>query len=186
MPRSNGKKTDAPNKQPRAAKPELQWDMWLQHYVEAGGNVTRACEKGRISRDAVYDRLGRDPEFKARFEEAKQHGVDRMEDAAVQRAVEGMRKPVFYMGEECGTIQEYSDGLLQFMLKANRPDKYKDRSSVETEDKTPALKFGGHDLSRLSKDKLLILRALLAEAKIEQGPDLAANPGTPILQKAKK
>jgi hypothetical protein len=39
----------------------------------------------------------------------------------VDRAVEGVERPVFQRGQQVGTIREYSDRLLMFMLKARRP-----------------------------------------------------------------
>ena len=53
-----------------------------------------------------------------------------MEAEARRRGVEGTLKPVFYKGEECGQVREYSDTLLIFLLKAHDP-KYRDRQQVE-------------------------------------------------------
>ena len=42
---------------------------------------------------------------------------DALEAEARRRAVEGVRKPVFYQGVICGWVGEYSDTLLIFLLK---------------------------------------------------------------------
>ena len=42
-------------------------------------------------------------------------------------AHEGLRKPVWYKGKIVGYETEYSDTLLLAMLKANNPDKFRDR-----------------------------------------------------------
>ena len=185
MPRA-AKKTERPNGTERGlAKTEAQWDIWFQHFIEKGGNLSRACELGSISRDAVYFRREHDPIFEARFQAAKQKGVEVMEDAATKRAVEGVERGVYFQGIRIDQTTEYSDALIQFLLKANKPEKYKDRSAVETTDRTPR-PFLGHDLSRLSKERLAQLRDILAEAKPQDEPDLSAAQGTLKLIKAPK
>ena len=42
-------------------------------------------------------------------------------------AHEGLRKPVWYKGKIVGYETEYSDTLLLAVLKANNPDKFRDR-----------------------------------------------------------
>jgi hypothetical protein len=55
--------------------------------------------------------------------------VEKMESEADRRAIEGTNKPVFYQGEQCGVIREYSDSLLMFRLKRLDPA-YRDRHDV--------------------------------------------------------
>ena len=40
-------------------------------------------------------------------------------------------EPVFYKGAKCGAVQKYSDLLLIFLLKARRPDMYRERWTGE-------------------------------------------------------
>lgn len=54
-----------------------------------------------------------------------------LEDEAVRRANEGIRKAVRYKGKIVGYDTEFSDSLLIFMLKGGKPEKYKDRASFE-------------------------------------------------------
>ena len=60
-----------------------------------------------------------------------------LEDEAVRRAVDGVRKPIFYKGKPiriCGEIvyeTEYSDALLIQLLKAYNPEKFGDKRQVE-------------------------------------------------------
>jgi hypothetical protein len=89
-------------------------------------NVTAACERVGISRRAIYEWREEDPDFVAAWERALNLGTDALEDEAVRRGREGTVKPVFYKGEECGGVREYSDTLLIFMLKARRPEKFRD------------------------------------------------------------
>ena len=45
-----------------------------------------------------------------------------------RRARDGVKRPVFYMGQIVGYIQEYSDTLLKFLLEAKRPAVYRARN----------------------------------------------------------
>ncbi len=94
-------------------------------------NVRAAAVKTKIARGTWYDLRARDAEFKALWDQAVELGTEALEDEAVRRAHQGTEKPVFYQGKRCGSIQEYSDTLLIFLLKARRPEKYRDNSSVE-------------------------------------------------------
>jgi hypothetical protein len=52
-------------------------------------------------------------------------GVDRLEDEAHRRAVEGYNpRPVYHKGKKVGEIREYSDSLLALLLKSRRPEVY--------------------------------------------------------------
>ena len=94
------------------------------------GNISKSVKLIGISRMTVYSCRKRDSEFAAGWDEAIDEYVDALEAEADRRAVEGTLRPVFYKGEQCGEIREYSDTLLIFRLKALRPEKYRDRSNV--------------------------------------------------------
>lgn len=94
-------------------------------------NATEACRIAGVSRDAVYAWRNEDSDFRAKWEAALELGTDALEDEAVRRAHAGTDKPVFYQGTECGKVREYSDTLMIFMLKARRPDRFKDRTQNE-------------------------------------------------------
>jgi len=78
-----------------------------------------------------------DAEFAARWKEADNLAVERMEAEADRRAVEGIDKPVFYQGKRSGEIREYSDSLLMFRLKARRPEVYRDRADRPNDSDRP-------------------------------------------------
>jgi hypothetical protein len=69
-----------------------------------------------------------DEEFAQRWSDAVEEGIDRLEAEAIRRARDGVRRPVFYMGNIVGYIQEYSDSLLKFLLEAKRPSVYRSRN----------------------------------------------------------
>jgi hypothetical protein len=45
--------------------------------------------------------------------------------------VEGVEEPIVYQGEITNTVRRYSDTLLIFLLKARRPEKFRDNVKVE-------------------------------------------------------
>ncbi|MCH7474353.1 MAG: hypothetical protein IIA27_06745 [Gemmatimonadetes bacterium] len=87
-----------------------------------------ACEVAGVGRSSHYRWLEKDPEYREAFELAKEDAADILEAEAYRRAVEGVEKPVgWYKGKPGGTVREYSDILLIFLLKALRPEKYRER-----------------------------------------------------------
>lgn len=119
-----------PNPRNGVAKSEEQWaeciDRFFLH-LSITARVNKSCELAGISYSEVYRRRQVDPEFQKRFEDAYEQGVQRLEDEAVRRAFEGVEEPVFYKGEMVANITKFSDTLLMFLLKGNRPDKFKER-----------------------------------------------------------
>lgn len=66
-----------------------------------------------------------------------QDAVDTLEKEAWRRAFEGVTRtePIMYQGERVAekVIVEYSDKLMELMLKANRPHKYREQIKIVTE-----------------------------------------------------
>ncbi|HHW41269.1 MAG TPA: hypothetical protein GXX19_08995 [Syntrophomonadaceae bacterium] len=105
---------------------------FLAAYAETG-NITRAAELSKTARVMHYTWLEKSEAYRQAFAEAEEMAADRLEQEARRRAIEGVQKPVFHKGQVCGTVTEYSDTLLIFLLKGARPEKYKERSNVELE-----------------------------------------------------
>lgn len=104
---------------------------FLLAYIDTGGRITESSKRVKITRQMHYDWLEDDIEYAKAFEQAKDEAAATLEDEAVRRAVDGTTKPIFYQGEKCGEVQEYSDSLMMFLLKGLRPDKYRERSAIE-------------------------------------------------------
>lgn len=94
-------------------------------------NVSAACKLARVGRNSIYEWRKDDPSFKADWDEATELGTDALEDEAVRRAYDGTLKPVYYGGKKVGTVREYSDPLLILMLKARRPEKFRERFDID-------------------------------------------------------
>jgi hypothetical protein len=110
-------------------KKEENQAAFLAAFAKSGhfGNSALAAH---IDRSHVYD-WRNDPAFEARFQIARKQSVTVLEDEAHRRAYTGVDEPVFYRGEECGTVRKYSDTLLIFLLKGNDPVKYRDNNQLE-------------------------------------------------------
>jgi Bacteriophage Sf6, terminase small subunit-like len=115
----------------RTIRTAIKEAAFLEVLSTNGGNVVRACADTGFSRNAAYQWRADDPEFAAKWDRAVEIGTDALEDEAPRRAHDGTEKPVFQQGKQVGTVREYSDTLMIFMLKARRPDRFKDRVANE-------------------------------------------------------
>ena len=95
------------------------------------GNVTAAAQAAQVARSTVHEARQSDPDFSDAWKDALEEAGDHLEAEARRRAVEGVAKPVYQGGQKVGTIREYSDVLLIFLLKGARPAKYADRQKLE-------------------------------------------------------
>jgi hypothetical protein len=68
--------------------------------------------------------------YQKAFADAEEAAIQRAEAEVIRRSVLGVDRPVFYKGQQCGTIREFSDTLLMFHLKSKRPEVYRDRHDV--------------------------------------------------------
>jgi hypothetical protein len=94
-------------------------------------NVTAAAKASKVTRKTWYEHRTKDAAFAEAWDAALELGIDSLEDEAVRRGRDGYLKPVYQGGRRVGTVREYSDTLLIFMLKSRRPDKFKERSAHE-------------------------------------------------------
>lgn len=93
--------------------------------------VTEACKVAGVGRSTVYDARREDPVFAAQWEELEASLIERMEAEAYRRAVDGVTKPLVSAGKYVTDVQEFSDGLLMFLLRARRPHIYRERVDVK-------------------------------------------------------
>jgi hypothetical protein len=121
------------------------------------GQITAAAKAAKIERDMHYRWLKEDADYPALFEDARMKAVQALEDEAVRRATEGVFEPNQYQGQFVYPIKGYalnletnkpdydrpifgkkplgvikkSDRLLEFLLRAGKPEKFRDRGTVE-------------------------------------------------------
>jgi transposase-like protein len=103
--------------------------------LKATANVSRSAAAIAINRRTAYDWRRQYPDFAEEWDQAIECAVDELEAEARRRAFTGVEEPVFYKGEECGYIRKYSDKLLELLLKAHLPNKYRESVKVEVSSK---------------------------------------------------
>lgn len=107
---------------------------WKPAFIDAlkeTGNVARSARAARISRTHAYRERNNSAMFREAWDEAIEEGLDYLEEEARRRAYHGVEKPVFYQGDECGYVREFSDTLMIFLLKGRRGEVYGDRVKQE-------------------------------------------------------
>lgn len=107
---------------------------WRAKFISAltdCGVMSYAAKKAGVGTSTIDRHRKKDAGFEALVQKAIEEATDSLEIVARERATKGATKPVYQGGKLVGTVQEYSDTLLIFLLKGNRPDKFRDRHSVE-------------------------------------------------------
>ena len=108
-----------------------------------GGSVSQACRSCGMGRANPYRWLEKSEVFAEQFEIAKEYGVQRLEDWALARAMDAMNP---------------SDRLTEFLLKAARPEVYRER-------------VDHHLHGKVEHRKRVILEALDEDRIVEALPD---------------
>lgn len=133
---------------------------WKPAFLEALRNMPvlrHACEAAGVDPATAWRARQADEEFEAQVKEAMECGIDRAEQAAFSRAVDGWHEPVIDKGrlayayertvDEDGkesyrpildangqpvplTIRKHSDQLLQFVLKGRRRNVFGDKTEL--------------------------------------------------------
>lgn len=124
---AKGKRTTRTPK--KRSKPD--WAPKLLLKLAETANIKAACKAAKVGRTAFYGRRETDAVFAKAVQEALEEATDDLELEARRRAKDGTQKPVYYQGLKCGVINEYSDTLMIFLLKAHRPEKFRDKVKVE-------------------------------------------------------
>lgn len=124
------------------------------------GNITRAALAANISRDMHHRRMRTDPAYQMAFAEASEAALRNKAAEAVRKAQEleddiafaeqeayrrgvfGVERTKYWQGTPCGKEIEYSDALLQFLLRGAKPEKYREKYIHEVSGNVD-LKFKG-------------------------------------------
>lgn len=114
-------------------------------------NVSESARTAGVGRQTAYDHRNQLPDFAAAWDDAEAQGVDALEREARRRALEGTLEPVFHRGEVVGHIRRYSDTLTIFLLKAHRPEKYRERHELTGRDGEPL--FGSIAITEIVVEK---------------------------------
>lgn len=94
--------------------------------VSVGLSLTRAATLAGVSMPTVQRwRRDADESFREALEDARERGTQHLEDAALERATD---------------LERPSDALLMFLLKARRPEVYRERLDVRATGKVERVK----------------------------------------------
>jgi hypothetical protein len=99
--------------------------------LAAGSSITAAARAAGVDRRTPYKWRDSDPAFDEEWVSHLEAGTDALEDEARRRAVEGVKRPIYHAGKRVGVVVEHSDQLMMFLLKARRPEKYRERQAIE-------------------------------------------------------
>ncbi|MDA1309282.1 MAG: hypothetical protein O2985_06720 [Proteobacteria bacterium] len=152
--------------------PVIKWTApkrraFLQNLMTTG-NVSEAARASKVSRSHAYALKMSDQNFAAEWADALESATDILEAEARHRAVDGVEQPHFHQGQVTGSVRKYSDSLLMFLLKAHRPEKYRDR----TIDPKGTI---DDDIDREIEDAKSLLGDRLSKLDTDQEPDGAGD-----------
>ena len=117
---------------PRQTNRHDGWTVERQRaFIEAladTGSVKAAAADVNMSAEGAYHlrRQKGATSFRKAWETALQLGVQRIEDVAMDRALNGVDVPVYSYGKLVGLRKSYNDRLLMFMLRNRAPDRFAD------------------------------------------------------------
>jgi len=140
---------------PRTVKTRAQQSAFLQTYTLTA-NIREAALAAGISRMTHYRWLKRDPTYRKRVDEAANNAFDLLEKEALRRAMVGINEPNYFQGKVVGYTKRYSDNLTMFLLKAARPEKFREVIHHKQE---------VVDLTKLDTQEVLAFRALVEKAQ---------------------
>ena len=103
-----------PEKKGRGRKPvDTSWHERFLQILGQSCNVAMACKIAGVDRSVAYDHKRTLPEFAAKWGDAIETAVEMLEAEAWTRA------------------KKKSDLLMIFLLKAHKPDKYRERAEID-------------------------------------------------------
>ncbi|MDP2329247.1 MAG: hypothetical protein Q8M19_00935 [Reyranella sp.] len=105
-----------------AASPTPQKLATFLRHLEESGSVSAAAERTGISRNTVYLRRKADPEFALGWGKALDMAAAALLDAAIARAHDGTERVLWRDGKRVGTVREYDNRLLMFLLRTLKPE----------------------------------------------------------------
>ncbi len=101
--------------------------LFLEAYSRTGNLAEAARQTPQMDRRFHYKWLKNDEAYAEAFRAAEEQAIEMLELEARRRAHDGVEEPVYHLGKVVGHVRKYSDTLLIFLLKAARPEIYRDR-----------------------------------------------------------
>lgn len=151
----------------KTPKKEIELSQgWMPRFLahlQEGGHATGACKAASIARATAYRYRQLEEDFALAWADAEQESTERLEEEAFRRAHDGLRRNKYdARGNLLCEELVYSDTLMIFLLKARKPERYRERYEFKH---SGEVKTSGVDLSKLSLEDARELQALLEKAK---------------------
>lgn len=124
------------NRTPKKRRPAL-WEKAFIAALADSGVVSSACAAAEVARSTVYEQRKNYEDFAAAWDNAIEIAADALEAEIRRRALEGVQEPIYYKGVLVDHVRKYSDTLAMFILKATRPQKYRERVEHSTDPEKP-------------------------------------------------
>ena len=117
----------APRKRARRKKRKVVQVRWsgprerafLETLAETS-NVAASIRASGLSETNVYRKRRQSAEFRAKWIGALREGFLKLEGMMLDRALNGIEKPVWHGGQQVGTVIEYNDRTALALLSAHR------------------------------------------------------------------
>jgi hypothetical protein len=110
-----------------------RYDGWTAekqiHFIEALAAtkcVDEACRRVGMSDTSAYELRNRPcgAAFAKAWDIALDYQLDRVEQRAVERSMNGVARPIFYKGEQVGEWRHHDERLTMFLLRSRRSARY--------------------------------------------------------------
>lgn len=102
---------------------EKKFELFLEVYKERGA-VSESCKAVGLTYPQLNQLVNSRENFRKRYDEATEIAFDKIEQEAYRRAVDGVKKTIYYKGEAIGEETVYSDRLLEALLRGFRRKNY--------------------------------------------------------------
>lgn len=111
-----------------------QKEIFLEELARTG-NVTTAARTAGWRYPTIAEEFRKsDDQFARAWSDAQRQANDALVAEARRRAIDGVQEPVFYKGENIGSITKFSDKMLELLMKGEMPEKYGSAQATDTDD----------------------------------------------------
>jgi len=112
----------------RRGDADPDWQNRFISALELTFSVRYACRMAVVSRDTVYRHRNSNADFRARWDKAREIGLDRsrmtLQENSLYRAIHGTKRPIMYKGKRVGWETIYDTAREKMHLEALIPSVY--------------------------------------------------------------
>jgi len=114
----------------QAANDERQQRAYLAALGKRG-TQSAGLAAARVGRETLWRWREHSDAFVQAEAAARETLADQLEQEAIRRAYHGVQRPVYQQGQLVGYVTDFSDAVLMMLLKAARPEKFRDKADVQ-------------------------------------------------------